>query len=555
MYKKIYRNMCFLSALTLILASFMILSAAYSAFNEHIKNEMRSRVAAASLFFSENKNFPHAFAGIEKLSDDKKMRIYSSDKTIILGNITENKEHEAIIKKAVSAAETKGRADFEKYSYLGLKDFYCYAEKNSEGYIFCIFGTTVDFSETFAGVLFVIALMAALIHLLSFCLASRLTGNIVKPIENVYSFDNSSLDAVYDEIRPFIARIAAQNTEIKRQMEKVSSQKIRLQAITENMNEGLMVFDKNKRILTANNCICELFSTIESSVKHRELSAVTKNEKLAYALEDALTGRKSYLITEINEKTFQVFYSPVYEHEKINGVVMLLFDVSEKTEAENIRREFSANVSHELKTPLTTIHGYSQIINNGIAKPEDILNFTQKIEKESSRLITLIEDIIKLSSLDEGEGRYERQELSLKKIASEVCETLSDKAAEKNISMEISGGDTLIFANLSQITELIYNLCDNAIKYNKENGKVFISISPRQITVRDTGIGIAEEYYERIFERFFRVDKSRSKKVNGTGLGLSIVKHIAKVNDASINVRSKIGEGTEFTVTFSEKNI
>lgn len=557
MYKKIYKNMRFISVLTLFLTTFMIFSALYSAFAEYTKEEMRKDLLPLSLLFESEDDFDvdKNFEQINQFLDNKKFEIYSPKGDYICGSKDVSKKSE-LKKKITEAAENAasfGYFEFEqKTNLFGINNFFCVAKKAENGYVFLIYGVPFNFFEMFAGAIFVILLVAALIFLLSFCLASKLTQNIVSPIENVYTSDNSELDAVYPEIRPFVARIASQNSEIKRQMEKVSSQKIRLQAITENMNEGLIIFDKHKKILMANNCVCDLFSTIESSVKHRELSAITKNEKLSYALDEAIKGKKSYLITKINEKTFQVFYSPVYNKEFVNGVVMLLFDVSEKTEAENIRREFSANVSHELKTPLTTIHGYAQIINKGIAKPEDIKSFTQKIEKESSRLITLIEDIIKLSSLDESEKTYEKQEFSLKSTAIEVCENLASKAQEKNISMEILGGDTVVSANLSQITELIYNLCDNAIKYNKENGKVIIEISPKTLKISDTGIGISEEYYERIFERFFRIDKSRSKKVNGTGLGLSIVKHLAKVNDANISVKSRLGEGTEFTVKFAK---
>lgn len=553
MYKKIYKNMCFLSLVTLFLSAFMIFSAVCSAFGEHTKKDMKDSSETLSLLL-ESQIEPLDFEkNTKKLFEGKSIKICSPDGKYVFLNEENTDRFNQTIGETMSAASSSGSAEYEVKSFFGFNNFFCTAKKTASGYTLCVYGKTFDFFEAFAGASVVIILLAAFIFLLSFSLAARLTKNIVSPIENLCSFDDaSSLDAVCPEIRPFIAGFAAQNNEIKRQIEKISSQKIRLQAITDNMNEGLIVFDRHKKISMANTCVCELFSAIESSVKHRELTAITKNERLAFALEEAFKGKKNNLITEINDKSFQVFYSPVYKNNAINSVVMLLFDVSEKYEAEKIRREFSANVSHELKTPLTAIHGYAQIINNGIAKPEDIKSFTKKIEKESSRLITLIEDIIKLSSLDESDGKYEKQNISLQSVCAEVLDTLSSKVQEKNISAEIIGEDTCVFANPSQITELIYNLLDNAIKYNKENGRVWVEIWDSQIKICDTGIGISEEYYERIFERFFRIDKSRSKKVNGTGLGLSIVKHIAKTNNAQISVKSRLGEGTEFTVTFDK---
>ncbi len=222
------------------------------------------------------------------------------------------------------------------------------------------------------------------------------------------------------------------------------------------------------------------------------------------------------------------------------------------SETEKIRREFSANVSHELKTPLTTIHGYAQLINSGMAKSEDIPEFTKKIEKETRRLISLTEDITKLSRLDENAEPENKEQIDLKEIANEVKDKLMSLADERDIDFNVVGESFFIEANYNQMTELIYNLCENAIKYNKDNGSVRVIISGNTVTVKDTGIGIPEEDKNRIFERFFRVDKSHSKMVSGTGLGLSIVKHIALINKAEITVESILGEGTEFKVVFNE---
>jgi len=275
-----------------------------------------------------------------------------------------------------------------------------------------------------------------------------------------------------------------------------------------------------------------------------------KHHEICNAAKSALQGNKGSISFKTQDKSFQIFYSSVYQDSKLTGAILLMFDVSEFEQTEKIRREFTANVSHELKTPLTSIHGYSQIINRGIAKPEDVTGFTQKIEKESSRLIILIDDIIKLSKLDENEP-IEKSTNDMLYVANEVAEQLRQKADQRNITIKVTGEKSDIFINTAQLTQLIYNLCDNGIKYNKDGGTVTITVSDNKLIVEDTGIGIPKDSIDRIFERFFRVDKSRSKKVDGTGLGLSIVKHIVVSNGGKINVQSTVDKGTTFIVDFS----
>ena len=377
-----------------------------------------------------------------------------------------------------------------------------------------------------------------------------LTENIVKPIKKIDPFDEESFESVYEEIQPFLKRIAKQNAEISRQIDKVKEQKARLQAIMDNINEGLIIIDTNCDVLTINNPALRILRAEVKYVQFKGFRQLTDSESVLSAADKALRGEKNNIIYEAGNRTYQIFCSPVTENGIISGAVLLLFDVTERTESEKIRREFTANVSHELKTPLTTIHGYAQIIDSGIAKPDDIIGFVKKIEKESSRLMALVNDIIELSHLDENKGDTPKQNISLMPLVTEVTDTLAPKADERNVTISVTGEDTTIYANLPQITEMVYNLIDNAIKYNKPSGSVTVKISPKKLEISDTGIGIPEKYFERIFERFFRVDKSHSKTVNGTGLGLSIVKHIAKVNDAELKVKSTPGKGSTFTVIF-----
>lgn len=520
MYKKIYRSMCFLSVVTLIFSVVMTLCACYTSFSGKLSREVKSEAMIIAKLIENSDNKADALRGTKDIFAQKRVVLFSKNGEVIYDNSAEGR----------------------------ISDFH--EVKLSDGSVLKVASTSKAISPMFYSVMIAVIFISALIYVLTALVASRLTDNIIKPIERINSFDEESLENVYEEIQPFLKRIANQNREISHQTSKAKTQSARIRAIMDNINEGLIITDKDSEVLSVNDCALDIFQRAEADVKHKPFDTLTDNPKILAAESDALMGKKDSLYFESQGKTYQIFYSPVYEKGEISGAVMLLFDVSQKTETEKIRKEFTANVSHELKTPLTTIHGYAQIIDSGIAKPDDISGFVKKIEKESSRLITLVNDIIELSHLDEISAPPEMQSISLKSVAMEVAETLSDAAKKKNLNVEIKGEDTTVTANLPQLTEMVYNLADNAIKYNKDGGSVKIIIGEKSLKISDTGIGIPQKYYDRIFERFFRVDKSHSKKVNGTGLGLSIVKHLAKANNTEISVSSEVGEGTEFTLKF-----
>lgn len=548
MYKKIYRNMCFLSMLTLLLATVMILSVCYATFNTRLKDEIKNEALFIADFLKEN---PNAISTLDNLHrDNRRITLIAADGTVLYDNdapVGTLDDHST--RPEIQAAAENGFGEAERYSMTLATTVYYYAIRLPDGSIVRLASTTHNILAIFFNVLMLVLFIAAFIYIFSIIIAGRLTDNIVKPIERMQLTENAEQDGAYEELKPFLTKITRQGQEIRRQMERVKAQKIQLQTITDNMNEGLVVVDQNGTVLAVNNCVLTLFQTKEELVKNQSFLHLTRNVELNNALNRALQGEKNNIDVELSGKTYQVFYSPVRNRETISGVVMLLFDVSVRARAEQIRREFSANVSHELKTPLTTILGYAQLLRHGIAKPEDMQSFIVKIEKESARLITLIDDIMKLSKLDE-DVQTEKQEVSLRQTIGEVLDALQTKADEQQVSVSLSGGDFQAHANGAQLTELFYNLCDNAIKYNRPGGTVTVSLSENRVTVADTGIGIPEEYLDRIFERFFRVDKSHSKQVSGTGLGLSIVKHIAQANDISIQVSSRINEGTAFTLTF-----
>lgn len=410
------------------------------------------------------------------------------------------------------------------------------------------FFASLGFSGGFSWKLLLILILVSLfLYPICVVFSDMIAENIANIIENIDVDSNERIK--YPELQPIIKKIAAQNNEIKRQVQRVKRQKMRLQAISENMNEGLIVLGRENEIISANKSACKIFNETEP-MEYKPFPLISGACELSGLMKEAEKGEKQSAICEIKDKSYRVFLSPVLENGEVSGMIILLFDISEEVKNIRIRREFSANVSHELKTPLTTILGYSQIINNGIARPEDVNGFMGKIEKETSRMIGLVDDIIKLSKLDE-EQTEEQESVDLYEIACETAELLGDKAAKRGISINVTGGEYVLTANKSQVQELFYNLCDNAIKYNKENGQVLVHVSSGGFSVSDTGIGIPDEYKERIFERFFRVDKSRSKTVQGTGLGLSIVKHIVLQMGGRITVKDGENIGTVFTVTFN----
>lgn len=522
MYKKIYNSMRMVALFVLAVAVLMFVGTSYTAFS----NELHRKINDEGIVVREL---------IEACEDPvdvlKKADFADTNSRIILKDNDGNVLYD-------NAENSAAAMMYSSNSYL----------KN--GYILMVGVQTDIILQLFLRIAPVIVFAVFLILVFTWKISHVITESIVNPIQNIYSLDPGKRENIYEELKPFLQRISGQNQEIERQMDKVRRQKLRLNTITENMSEGLVVLDENACVLSVNQSAMKLFGIHNKDVKYKSFEYISRDQELCGGIRTALNGEKNNITKDIADKTYRVFFSPAIEGKRVSGAVLLLLDVSELMRAEQIRREFSANVSHELKTPVTTIHGYAQIIKHGMAKPELLDNFIGKIEKESQRLIMLIEDIIKISNLDESKEIYEKSDVSLRTVAENVKEQLSEKAAERQITISISGEDSIVYANQSGIHEIIYNLCDNAIKYNKDRGSVYIKIDDNKISVIDTGIGIPEEYTDRIFERFFRVDKSHSKKVNGTGLGLSIVKHLIKKNDCDIQVQSKLGEGSEFTVTF-----
>ena len=405
-------------------------------------------------------------------------------------------------------------------------------------------------AEIISPLFVLLALMAAI----AFFVASRMSKVLVKPINDIDPEHPENAKA-YDELKPIINKLASQNYKISRQMQTLKMRETEFVSITSNMSEGLLLINSRAEILSCNASAKEIFEINDASSKNA--AYISDSHSFRSMIAAALSGKNGYDSIRKGEKYYSVFATPVLQDGYICGAVIVIVDVTEKEERESLRREFTSNISHELKTPLTSISGFAEIIKSGLAAEGDAERFAEKIHKEASRLISLVGDIIRLSQLDGGEIPYDDEKVDLYEVACEVNERLESVAEKAEIEFSVVGERTLIDGNYTIVEEIIYNLCDNAIKYNRRGGYVKINVFAENeeccVSVSDNGIGIPKDKRDRVFERFYRVDKSHSKEIGGTGLGLSIVKHAAAYHKASVDLVSEEGVGTTVTVRFPTK--
>ncbi len=398
----------------------------------------------------------------------------------------------------------------------------------------------------------VIVLVIAIV--LSAWLAHRMAKRVVEPL-NKLDLDKPMENEAYEELSPLLYRIHAQHMEIKNQMRTLKHKQEEFDQITSNMKEALILLDSTGRILSLNPAARALFGAGIACIGEDFLT-IERKQNMRLALEEAKVQGHSDFRDKKNGKEYQFDLSRIDSDGKNHGMVILAFDITEQVNAEKHRQEFTANVSHELKTPLQSIIGSAELMENGIVKDEDVPRFVGRIRKEAARLVTLIDDIIRLSQLDEGTD-MPREDVSLRVLSEEVCETLSDAARMKNVSLEVTGDDGTINGVRRLLYEIVYNHCDNSIKYYNFGGSVKVTVAQKSdevlLSVQDTGIGISPEHQDKVFDRFYRVDKSHSKQSGGTGLGLSIVKHAVQYHHGKITVDSELNRGTTISVLFDTR--
>ena len=460
-------------------------------------------------------------------------------------------------RKEIREAEINGEgADERMSSTLSEKTMY-YAVRLENGNVLRVSSNQASVWMLLLQLLPPFVAVLILMLLLSGVFASRLSGKVVEPL-NGLDLEHPEENDAYDEVQPLLSKIGRQNRQIRLQLEASRRQQKEFSIITENMQEGLLVIDRYTMVLSVNSSVGRLLKVKE--VKTGEsVYLLNRSEEFRDVVCQVLDGKHEDKVLRLDGSEIQVIANPVTRENKTEGAVILLVDVTEKVEREQLRREFSANVSHELKTPLTSISGFAEIMQDGFVKDEDVKVFAGRIYKEAQRLIRLVGDVIRISRLDEGGLPYQWEKLDLYSLTHDIFSTLHEAAEKQEVHMYMEGGSTVLDTVPMIMEEVLYNVCDNAVKYNRRGGEVFVRLKDGEdavrVNVRDTGIGIPKEDQERIFERFYRVDKSHSKEIGGTGLGLSIVKHGVKTLNGRLWLNSEPGQGTEIIMEFPKHHM
>lgn len=549
MTKKIFKSIMFVCALVLAVGLAAVMGILYSNFDEQMRKEL-SKEAAYLAYGVEQQ-------GVDYLKNikDKSARItyIDQDGTVLFDNeadVSEMKNHSD--RTEFQKAEKYGAGESSRYSdTLSEKTIY-YALRLKDGTVLRVSGTQDSVLALVENLIFPLCGLLCLMLILSGIMASAISKRIVKPI-NELDLESPKENQVYEELSPLLSKIHRQNREIQNQLELAKQQQEEFSLITENMQEGLIVIDKYTMILSANSSAWNLFH-MDRVCQGESVYCLDREEEFRHAIEQVLSGEHTELVLKLNGSDIQLIANPVIRDKKTEGAVVLLVNVTEKLERESLRREFSANVSHELKTPLTSISGFAEIMQGGLVKNEDIPKFAGRIYKESQRLLQLVEDVIQISQLDEEKTSYVWEPVDVYQVCKNAFESLREKAKRLNVHLYICGERMKMEAVRTLLEEAVYNICDNAIKYNRNDGSVSVFLTQTtqdiQIVVKDTGVGIPKEDQDRVFERFYRVDKSHSKEIGGTGLGLSIVKHAVGALKGSVILRSEEGNGTEITLRF-----
>lgn len=548
MIKKIFRSTFFATLGVLLVTLFMVVGLLYGYFTQVQKEQLQTETALAAQgvslegqdYFNELKMSNVRITWV----DNQGKVLYDNESD---AQIMDNHANREEIKEALK----DGYGESVRYSKT-LTTQSLYSAQRLDN------GTVIRLSVTRHSILVLLFrmfqplfLILVLAFLLSLWLSHSIAKSIVLPL-NRLDLDHPLENDAYEEISPLLRRIARHQKEVTEREVLIEQRQSEFDTIISKIKEGMILLDNNCRIISINQAAQDILQTDQTCLG-KDMLQILRNLSLNNWLEKGLQGRKQEGILQLDDAHYKVMVRPIQSEDKVTGLAILFFDVTDQLQAEELRREFTANVSHELKTPLHLISGYSEMLASDVVAQKDVPQFAEKIHSESQRMIQLVEDIIKLSHLDESE-ELAMEPVNLYQISEEVLDSLSAKANERHINLHLLGEPAYITGNHALIHSLIYNLCDNAIIYNRDKGDVTVNVTSNEdnivLTVQDTGVGIAKDEQERIFERFYRVDKSRSKKLGGTGLGLSIVKHAVNQHHADIKVESQLGLGTKMTVTF-----
>ena len=549
MTKRIFRAIC-LVALAVFLASVtLIMGILYDYFSRVQQDQLRIEAGLAARGVEENE--AAYFDGLDTQS--YRITWIRADGTVLFDSKSDADAMENHLEREeVKQAMASGFGHSSRYSSTLMERLLYSAQRLEDGSVIRLAITQNSVLTIVLGMIQPILLVSLVAVILALVLASRVSKTVVRPL-NELNLDEPLNNEGFDELSPLLRRIDSQQRQLKGQALELKQKQDEFLAVTSNMSEGLVLLNAGGMILSINNAALNILGADKSCVGE-DILTVNRSLEMQQLLEQAKNGSRSETKLCLSGREYQLDASPIISKGNTGGVALLLFDITEQENAEQLRREFTANVSHELKTPLHSISGCAELMKNGLVKPEDTARFAGQIYSEAQRLIHLVEDIIHLSRLDEGAEDMQRERIDLYALSGSVMDSLGNEAKENNVSLELCGAQAFVWGVRQLVSGMVYNLCDNAIKYNRENGSVKLTVSSEgeyaALKVSDTGIGIPPEHQSRVFERFYRVDKSHSKKVGGTGLGLSIVKHSAMVHNAKIDLQSTPGKGTSITVRF-----
>ena len=551
MNKRIFRYIMLVSVTCVIAGLAFLMGILYHFFGNQLEKELKAE--ASYLAVAVEKEGEAAFESLPL--EAARVTLIDSDGTVLFDNKADAKSMENHgERKEVKAAMETGTGKSVRQSDTLMEKTVYYAKKLSNGQILRVssnqYTVAAILKELFLPLIYVVLLMAVM----GAVFASRLTKRIVEPLNEV-DFDHPEQAETYEEIAPLLTKINKQQKTIGKQIADARRQQEEFSIITENMSEGLLVIDNQTDLLSCNSSARNLLAA-SGMQKQQSVFSLNRSEPFRQAVDAVLAGKHGETILRVGDNYCQVTGNPVFSDGAVTGGVLLLVDITEKIQRENLRREFTANVSHELKTPLTSISGFAEIIQDGFVKPQDVKIFAGKIFDEAQRLITLVGDVIKISQLDEGCLPYQKEDVDVYVLAKNILERFKEPAEKKGISLYLEGEHAVLSTVEPILDEVLANLCDNAVKYNRTDGNVTVTVLNGKhavsISVADTGLGISQGEKTRIFERFYRVDKSHSKEVGGTGLGLSIVKHGAAFLGAKLELESTLKKGSTFRLIWEK---
>ncbi len=553
MTKRIFRAIFYVSLGVLAASSLILMTFVGDYISDNTQRTMRAEAAYIAAAIEKE-----GIAYLEDLSETNTQRLtwIAADGSVLYDSVVDESQMENHgDREEVQEAMRTGSGESSRYSTTLAERTENYALRLQDGSVLRLSTTALSALSIFLSMTQPLAVAVAIALVLAGLLASKTSKAIVKPLEKV-DLEHPEQAEVYDEMAPFLRRIAVQQKMIHKQVQEQKRRQREFSTITENMEEGLLVLDAKGEVLSCNQGALRLLG-IQQVQERENVYTLNRSEIFRKCISQALQGKHEEATMESEGRSYKLLANPVTEEQLVAGVVVLMFDNTEKADRERLRREFTANVSHELKTPLTSISGFAEIIKNGMVKTEDVPRFAENIYEEAQRLIAMVQDIIQLSRLDEAEGTMEKADVDLARIGETVIKRLETSATQHHVSLFLQAEEAVIHGVPHVLEEMVYNLCDNAIRYNKESGSVTVRIENREkevrLTVQDTGIGIPAGEQERVFERFYRVSRSRSKTIEGSGLGLSIVKHGALLHQAEVEMESEVDQGTTIRLIFPKE--